>query len=155
MFEQRLSGMVYVVVLILILSGGVFGTTVFVANHGASAGNVPVYELAGGELIYSEGLDVGNHGFGPVDVAIDEHSSAVFVSFEDDDGGGNKIVILDGRGLEPMKTETLSVETMNITGLGYDAARRKLYGTERNTNFRGLSGDRGFSTALDYRRRSG
>jgi len=73
------------------------------------------------------------HGYGGIDVAYDELTNTLFVSFENGEyGGGNIIEIIDAPTLQNT-ARTINGVT-DLTSIVFDTERRKLYATDRNTN---------------------
>ena len=91
--------------------------------------------IDGDQLVFQYQLGIPDHGFGPIDAAIDNASNTLLVSYESNgSAGGNIIELFDARSLKNLKTLTLGSTSLNLTGIVYDPARSKLYATNRNTD---------------------
>ncbi len=87
-------------------------------------------------LTFQKEIDLFNWGHGGIDIAIDDDSDILFATFEYNNvTGGNIIELVAANNLENIGNISLEGPSgLNITGLAYDNARNKLYGTNRNTN---------------------
>lgn len=103
-----------------------FGEAVYVVNHSSA---VISFDVNGDELVFRNELFLPAHGYGGIDLAIDNDYNILFMSSE----ATNVFEIIDAHTLTHIKSETFNGPG-NITGLVYDAAESRILATERNTN---------------------
>jgi len=126
-----------VVCYVLLISAFSFSSSVYTIGHGTGEWTywcpLNAFDIVNDQIVFRGSVNLPKHGAGGIDVAMDELTNTLFVSFENGEyGGGNIIEIVDAKTLQNT-TRTISGVT-NLTSIVFDAARRKLYATDRDTN---------------------
>jgi hypothetical protein len=137
--DKRKSSFQMVLILLSLFSCTVSANTIFVADRGGQ--QVDIFHVGDNLAIsHIKVLDYSNasYGLGPIDLAMDEVSQTVFVSFETTDSAGtkrtsSKIALIDFNTLTHIKTIDFP-QASDFGGLCYDSNRHRLYAVERNTN---------------------
>ncbi len=126
MQAKHLSCLSLAMLFIVLCTGGSFAESLYVVSHGSRVFSFDVYN---GELIPINEASMAHHGYGGIDLAIDNDYDILFMSSENT----NNFQILDAKELTLIKTLNFP-GTGDITGIVYDAANSRLLGTQRNTN---------------------
>ena len=128
-----------VICYVLIISVLCFSSSsVYTIGHGTGIWTnwcpLNVFDIVNDQIVFRGSVDLPKHGAGGIDVAIDELTNTLFITFESDSNGvgGNIIEIVNVKTLQNT-TRTIDGVT-NLTSIVFDAARRKLYATDRDTN---------------------
>ncbi len=125
-----------VLVFILLVSSLANAKSLYVLRHGQTeqTRKILAFEIVGDQLIYQAQVIPTPHGFGPVDITIDDDSNILFLSYEYNGGDtGRTIELFSARTLENLGNEVLDEINgpRDVTGLAYDHARKRLYCTDR------------------------
>ena len=132
------GALVFSCILVLMVNvaetAGAEGKSVYVVRHYYDYDGLLVFAIEGEQLVLQEAVDIEYHGIGPVDIAVDDESESLFISYEDSgEEGGNIIEIYSSKTLEHVGKAVL-IGPSNITGLAFDSANNRLLATDRNTN---------------------
>jgi hypothetical protein len=123
---------------VLLISAFSFSSSVYTIGHGGGAFThlcrLNAFDIVNDQIVFRGSVDLPKHGAGGIDVAMDELTNTLFVTFESDEYGaaGNFIEIVNAITLQNT-TRTIGGAT-NLTSIVFDAVKRKLYATDRNTN---------------------
>lgn len=113
-------------------------TSVYTIDHSPSAGvgscTLIAFDIENNQFVYRDSVLLPEHGWGGIDIAIDELTNTLFVSFEWGDGwGGNIVEIVDA---QTLSHEAITIDGVsNLTALLFDKENRRLLATDRDTNF--------------------
>jgi len=135
-FTLRKHTLLIVLAFILLVSSFAKAKSLYVLRHGAmETRELLAFDISESQLVFQSQVVPPGHGYGPVDLAIDNDSKTLFVSYEANGSneGGDMIELFDTRDIDSKGNIQLEGAT-NATGIIYDSQREKLYCTQRNTN---------------------
>lgn len=126
-----------VVLCISLMSSVCPATSVYIIGHSVGPWTyycpLNAFDIVNDQIVYRGSVNLPKYGAGGIDVAIDELTNTLFVSFENGEyGGGNVIEIVDASTLQNI-ARTIEGVT-DLTSIVFDTEKRKLYATDRNTN---------------------
>ena len=116
------------------------GKSLYVVNHftNTPSNKLWSFDILDDELVFQEEVAIPVHGYGAVDMTIDDDNKILFISFERNpdnmEPGGNIIELIHSTSLRLLKELTVGSSCLDLSGLAYDSARSRLYATNRNTN---------------------
>ena len=125
-------GLSIVFALLVILSQFALGKSVYCVTHDNC--KLLAYEINGDQISFQKDLSLPDYGWGVIDVTIDSVTGVLFVTSEANVIGGNKIILVNARNMEYIKTLTLNNGEENMSGIVVDEYAGKVYSIDRNTN---------------------
>jgi uncharacterized repeat protein (TIGR01451 family) len=109
--------------------------SLYVISHSGSY--LRAFEIDGNQLVFQKQIQVDYHGWGAIDLAIDNESNVIFISYENASINGSAILeIVNSKSLQEYEDidQIVLDGPTNFTGMVYDPTRKVLFGTQRNTN---------------------
>ena len=107
----------------------VVAESLYVVDHRS---NLFSFDIVDNELLFRKYIVLPYHGYGGIDVAIDNEYGLLFITSETTQSQC-KIDIVEAQSLDHIKTIALE-EPQELMGVIYDAENQRLLGTERNSN---------------------
>ena len=134
--KNFLRVVVYLTLILCFTSSSEAAKSLYVVKHESK---LIAFDINSEQLAFQKELQLADHGYGAIDLAVDDESGILFISYEyrPDEGGsgGNIIELVNCLTLEHIKKIKLPIfASTNLTGIVYDPLRSKLYGTKRNSN---------------------
>ena len=114
---------------VIILSIPLFGVSVYTIDH-ETYSNLNAFDIVNDEFVYRDSVTFPVHGWGGIDLAIDELTNTLFVSFEET----GIVEIIDAQDLDNHSYVTIQ-GTSDITALLFDKQSRRLLATDRDSNY--------------------